>query len=240
MNETFPKINVDSLKSLFVKEIETRIISGKLKAGDKLPPERELAKMMGFSRSIVNSGILELASKNFVKTIPRQGTIVMDYNKEGTTAILTSLMNYSDGKLDQKIFQDLFDLRMLIEVESAQLAADNRTQENLEELKRLLQTIKKVQYSQVETYVDFNFAFHHQISLASDNMVFALTLKSFEPVCKNLIRMFCENKSLLPSSIEKHENLYAALVDRNKKEAGNIMRQILLQGKHKLSELLEK
>ena len=80
----FAPLKAESLKELFVKEIEAKIISGQLRPGDRLPPERELASLMEISRSIVNSGILELESKGFVKVIPRKGTVIVDYKTEGT------------------------------------------------------------------------------------------------------------------------------------------------------------
>ena len=56
----FQKISTPSLKDLFVKELENKILSGELKVGDKLPSERELASSMQVSRAVVNAGIAEL------------------------------------------------------------------------------------------------------------------------------------------------------------------------------------
>ncbi|MDU3351746.1 MAG: GntR family transcriptional regulator, partial [Clostridium sp.] len=42
----FSKLNSPTLKDLFIKELETMILSGKLQIGEKLPSERELAKSM--------------------------------------------------------------------------------------------------------------------------------------------------------------------------------------------------
>lgn len=61
----FSKLNAPSLKELFIQELETMILSGRLMVGEKLPPERELAESMQVSRAVVNSGITELAEKAF-------------------------------------------------------------------------------------------------------------------------------------------------------------------------------
>ena len=61
----FQKISTPSLKDLFVKELENKILSGELKVGDKLPSERELASSMQVSRAVVNAGIAELEQKGF-------------------------------------------------------------------------------------------------------------------------------------------------------------------------------
>ena len=57
----FTKLKAPTLKELFVREFETMILSGKLKIGEKLPPERILADQMQVSRAVVNSGIAELS-----------------------------------------------------------------------------------------------------------------------------------------------------------------------------------
>lgn len=61
----FEKISSPSLRELFVDQLENMILSGKLKIGEKLPPERQLAQMMQVSRAVVNSGIAELEKKGF-------------------------------------------------------------------------------------------------------------------------------------------------------------------------------
>ena len=48
------KISSPSLKELFVEQLEDMILSGKLKVGEKLPPERQLAEQMQVSRAVVN------------------------------------------------------------------------------------------------------------------------------------------------------------------------------------------
>ena len=61
----FQKISSPSLRDLFVEQLEHLILSGKLKIGEKLPPERQLAEMMQVSRAVVNSGLGELERKGF-------------------------------------------------------------------------------------------------------------------------------------------------------------------------------
>ena len=82
---TFNKVNAPSVREIFVRQIENKILSGELKPGDKLPPARELCMIMGVSLTVVNAGISELASKGFVEVKPRHGTYVADYIANGNT-----------------------------------------------------------------------------------------------------------------------------------------------------------
>ena len=52
--------------------MKNRILSGELKPGDRLPPERELAEQLGFSRGSVNQGMLDLARMGFLRIVPRR------------------------------------------------------------------------------------------------------------------------------------------------------------------------
>ena len=68
----FKKLNAPTLKELFVKELESQILSGRLPIGTRLPPERELAASMQISRSVVNEGVIALAEKGFLDIRQRQ------------------------------------------------------------------------------------------------------------------------------------------------------------------------
>lgn len=52
-------------RTSFMEIMKNRILSGELKPGDRLPPERELAEQLGFSRGSVNQGMLDLARMGF-------------------------------------------------------------------------------------------------------------------------------------------------------------------------------
>ncbi|NLE24980.1 MAG: FadR family transcriptional regulator [Clostridiaceae bacterium] len=237
MASDYQTLKADSLKDLFVKEIEAKIISGSLKPGDRLPPERDLASMMGISRGIVNSGILELASKGFVKIRPRKGTFVIDYNSEGTPHILSSIMNYNQGKLDIPLFLSMMDTRLLLEGECARLAAVNRTNEDLMELDRILNEYADESTNEPQQIASLNYQFHHRITIASGNIIYAMIFKSFEPVCKNLIQMYFESEHIRSESIKQHRQLYKYIHDKNPEEAAGVMNEILMQGKNELLRL---
>ena len=62
----FEKLSSPSLKNLFVQRIQGMILSGELLVGSRLPPERTLAEQMHISRTVVNSGLTELAEQGFL------------------------------------------------------------------------------------------------------------------------------------------------------------------------------
>ena len=92
----FTRLNTPTLKQNCTQAIMSKIISDELKPGDRLPPERELAEMMGISRSSVNQSVLELESMGFLNIQPRRGTVVRDYLSQGV-AVLEERYGSNDG-----------------------------------------------------------------------------------------------------------------------------------------------
>ena len=63
---SFKKLSAVSLTDLFVNEIEKLILSDKLKLGDRLPPERQLAQEMDVSLAVINAGVTRLTALGFL------------------------------------------------------------------------------------------------------------------------------------------------------------------------------
>ena len=106
--------------------------------GQKLPSERALALQLGVSRPVVHEGLVELAARGLVTMKPRVGAVVSDYRRQGSLALLDSLISYRRGAVDQTLLDGLLSLRRLVESETARLAARNRTNDDLHELEQIL------------------------------------------------------------------------------------------------------
>lgn len=223
-------IESESLKDKFVKKIEELIISGELSIGEQLPPEREIASQMGISRTIVHTGIIELAAKGLVTIYPRKGTVVNDYRTLGTIEILNTLMNYEHGEIEDKLLDSILETRYLIEVETARLASLNRNEENLAKLNHILLREDKVNSNNIKEIINLDFNFHHEISLATANMVYPLIIKSFEPTYKNLTSKFYSNSFVIPVVFNYHKELYSAIYEKSSDKSASIMLELLKHG----------
>ncbi len=69
----------ESMSATLVAELKNDIIMGRLKAGDKLLPLRELAEQHKVSRSVVNSAVSTLAAHGYVRIVPRHHIVITDY-----------------------------------------------------------------------------------------------------------------------------------------------------------------
>ena len=184
-------------KEKFVKDMEAKIISGELKIGEKLPPERVIAKQLNISRTSVNGGLSELEKKGFVKMISRTGNFVNDYAKEGNLETLLSIINCDPSKLNESSFLSLMDFRLKNEGNAGYLAALNRSQEDIDNLNE----IKNQIYAEtdLELLSTHLYNFHRTIFTSTGNIFYSLVFNAF----KSIIVAFASTLSQKELTISK-------------------------------------
>ena len=206
----FSKLNSPTLKELFIKELETMILSGKLQIGDKLPSERELAKSMQVSRAVVNSGISELSRKGFLDIKPRVGAFVSDYRRSGTIETLISIMNYNGGRLRDAEIRSILELRIALDTLAVELCIPIIEDYEIEILKGYVQKMKET--DSIKTASELAFQFQHELAFLSGNTLIPLIFHSFKVPILSLWERFCilygidsliKNTSILCYYIEK-------------------------------------
>lgn len=223
----FGKISAPSLKEICVQAILTKILSGELKPGDRLPAERELAEAMGISRSSVNHGIMELENMGFLTITPRRGTIVNDYRTHPTPQSLAAVMRYSSARMEQSLFSDLMDTRLLIEVESARLACSNIYETTFAKMQKLVEELNR----EPEDPTELIYRFHYLLTAASGNSVYSMIYRGFETVLCTLIRKHYSMRSEdIRETAQLHGQLLEAIGEKDEQKAQELARRILTQG----------
>jgi GntR family transcriptional regulator, transcriptional repressor for pyruvate dehydrogenase complex len=186
MDDLLAPLHSVSLKDVFVERFEQLILSGRLPIGEQLPSERALAQQLNVSRPVVHDGLVDLAARGLVTTQPRVGTVVNDFRQQGSLALLTSLLGHGDPSL----VRGLLDVRMLMESETARLAAIYRSDEDLAALRDVLERERAFGALSPEQLVAVDFDFHHRVALASGNPVYAMFMKSLQPAHAGLAGRF--------------------------------------------------
>lgn len=184
----FKKITAPTLKELFIDQLETMILSGQLEIGEKLPPERELAASMQVSRSVVNSGISDLADKGFIDIVPRSGNYVTDYRKKGKIETLISIMKYNGGKLPDSDIRSILEIREVLMTLTLQMAIPIMSSENMHELWRLAAELDNTQDPVYGAQIIFDF--DHILCCASGNTLLPLIFYSFKSPNTQLLERF--------------------------------------------------
>jgi len=231
-------IQAASLKDLFIQNFEKLIFSGYFKIGEKLPPERELAKKMKVSRPVVHEGLVDLVAKGLVTMVPRRGSVINDYRQHGSLFVLTSLFKYSDGEVSVKLLTSMLDMRTLFEMENAGLAAANRSPAQLGQFKDILDREKHTPHNDPQALAALDFEFHLLLAMASNNLVYPLLLNSLKQFYLSLSEKFFTDPLVIPPVFENHVKLVQAIADQAPETAKTIMDRLLTHGEHHLKRIL--
>jgi GntR family transcriptional repressor for pyruvate dehydrogenase complex len=239
MTPPIKTIKVKSLKEACVARMEELILSGELQAGERLPAERDLALKLGVSRPVLHEALVDLSSKGLVSIIPRRGVLINDFRREGSFAILSSLLNYNNGQLDPKFTQSLLAMRILVETETARLAAHNASEEQITELRSILAMENAISRDDVARLTELDFDFHLQISVASENVAYPLILNSFKNVYTHFTSSFFHlfaGTSVIEEVLKFQQYLVDAIASRKPKRASEIMVSMLMHGESYLKK----
>ena len=235
MTITLEPLHVPSLKEACIAKLEALILAGEFKIGEKLPSERNLAKRFGISRPVVHEAVVDLAAKGLVEISPRRGVFVRDYHTTGSCALLTTLLSYQEGDLDEPFFRSLLEMRLLMETETARLAALQRTDEHLRQFEALLAREREAESGGLDARAlsELDFGFHQLVALSADNLMYVLIINSFKPVYTNITRKFFvthHGDSVMGETFAYHRRLVAAIAAGDSAAADETMSEMLRHG----------
>jgi GntR family transcriptional regulator, transcriptional repressor for pyruvate dehydrogenase complex len=231
-------VQTKRLKEICAGRLEEWILSGELPVGKKLPPERDLARHLGVSRPVVHEALVEIAAKGLVSLVPRVGSVVNDYRREGSIALLTSLLQYHSGRLAPGLLDGLLSMRILFEVEFAALAALNRTDAQLADLRALVHDEARTDPVDTKRLTTLDFAFHHCVAMATGNPCYPLLLNSFKPLYTNLSGQFFGDPAVVPEVVRMHAELVDTIARGDENEATAVMWRLLAHGEARLRVII--
>lgn len=144
-------------KSTLVDDVEDHLINylveNKFKPGDPMPKEIELAESLGVSRSVIREALSRLRMLGILKSYKRRGLEV------ATPDILIGLDRVIIPQiLDQKTMQDLFELRLILEMGLSEILFLRKTDADIVELRQILKKEKgsKTRAIAINSEVEFH------------------------------------------------------------------------------------
>ena len=184
----FDEITIPSPRELFIKEIEGRIIKGKLSVGEKLPTERELEAQTGISKSVIHFALKDLENLGFIRIEPRKGAYVADFARHGSFETLNEMLRYNGGKMSYKMSVEMVELRNAVEGGAMIRLAASHTDEDIKKLRDSLDEVRAAVGKDVELseLADITSRFHALICDLSGNDMFSLMMNAFSPMSKVL------------------------------------------------------
>ncbi|HAX70572.1 MAG TPA: GntR family transcriptional regulator [Anaerolineales bacterium] len=212
------------LRKLVADQLRNAILEGRLKPGEWLRQEK-LAQELNVSQMPVREALKELAAEGLIEHVPYRGARVVPFATEDIA--------------------DLYEHRAFLEGRAAEFAATNITDEDIEELKEMIEQMFAVPPDQIAHYRKINRKFHETIFHASKHEYLIRTLtQMWEAFPTMLIANFpATAQAPVPQRDDQdrveHQAIVAALEAHDPQRAGQAMRAHILSAAHHLIQSLK-
>jgi GntR family transcriptional repressor for pyruvate dehydrogenase complex len=216
-----------------VTQLRDMIHRGELSSGDRLPPERDLAKLLGVSRPTLRAGIRSLTTVGILQSRQGAGTFVVERAESPT---LDSSPLRMMAALHGFTSDEMFEARLALEMSIAGLAAARATSEQItlmsEEIAGMYASL-----DDPEQYLVHDMRFHQTIAAASGNRILTSLMNMIATILYDTRSKTVKRAKDLKQSAEQHQNIYRAMRDRDSEAAEQAMHDHLV--KTQLAQRLE-
>lgn len=204
-----------------IVELGRRIVAGEWPVGSKIPSETVLATNLGIGRSTVREAIRELATRGLLRTRQGAGVFVLAHTMPADVA-------HTVGRAR---LEDVSEVRRIVEVEAAVLAAQRRNDEDLAEMTDALDERHRCSMLSDVEFVNADIAFHKAVVDAAHNPVLSEVFATFVPRLRESLASYTRDViARRPGDepdVDLHRSLLSAIEARNAEEAGRIARRHL-------------
>lgn len=197
----------ESLAVRVAREVERLIVQGHLVAGTRLPSERDLAEQFGVSRTVVREAVRTLAARGLLEVRTGSGTVVRHPTSEAAAESMSRLLATHSHGLD---YGRVIEVRRVLEVEIAGLAAERRTDDDLATLDTIL-TQAEDRLGDPHTFVETDVSFHEALARATHNDLFLVILSSIALAMINVRRLGLRVPGTPERALTYHRSIYAAV-----------------------------
>ena len=200
-----------------IRQVKGLIAEGRLKSGDQLPPERELAEKFLVSRTSVREALRALESLGLVQVRPGEGTFVREISVDALVEPLALVM------LSQReALGELFEARRLLEPALAGLAATRATPEEIHEMERILEEQAK-EVASGKTGLAQDAQFHAAIGAAAHNRAITRIAHAIMDLLTQSREESLNTPGRPERSHQNHRQILKAIAERNARAAQEAM-----------------
>ncbi len=208
-----------------VERLRKMIHSGELSPGDRLPPERDLAKLLGVSRPTLRAGIRSLSTVGILQSKQGAGTFVVEKDDSPTLdssslRMLSALHGFTSD--------EMFEARLALEMSIAGLAAERASSEQMtlmaEEITGMYASL-----NEPEQYLLHDMQFHQTIASASNNRILTSLMNMIAAILYDSRSKTVKRAKDLKQSAEQHHNIYRAMREHDPEAARRAMHDHLVE-----------
>ena len=220
----YTPIQLGRIYEKIVEQIERRILTGDLKVGDQLPPERELAEHFGVSRTAVREAVKALRQKGLVEVQPGRGTFITNGTSQAMRHSLGLMIKI--GQADGA--SNLVEVREIFEPEIAALAATRADEENIAAMREAV-TAMDAALEDADAFVEADLDFHLALAEATQNALIPTLIDSIV----DLLREQRKRIALVEGGLQRgqfhHKRILDVIIRHDPEAAREAMRAHLQQ-----------
>jgi GntR family transcriptional regulator, transcriptional repressor for pyruvate dehydrogenase complex len=218
-NDQFTVIERKRVSHVVMDQIKQLLSDSKLNIGDRLPPERQLAKQLGVSRAPVREALFSLANSGFleIRRGAGGGNFVSEPSVEPYVEFFTLMLQMGKASV-----RDLTEARLFLEPNVARVAAKRATSEDLKNIERSISEYeKRVDRDAPRNLGDMKF--HVHVAEASKNIVMVLTLKGLMGLLYKTVKDFSLSREDKQKSTHTHRKIFEAIRTSDSESASKLM-----------------
>lgn len=217
-----------------VANLGGRIIRGEIAPGDILDPLK-LEHELGVSRTVVREALRVLTAKGMVDARPKRGTYVLP--RESWSLLDEDVLQWQmESRADDTFLANLAEVRAMVEPAGARLAAERRTDEDLDALREACDAMARPDAT-AEEVVDADLAFHRRLLFAAHNEL----LQRMEMIIEAGLRardLLVHSHGTWADSVSEHRAVLDAVEAQDVDAAERAVRALLEQADRDVRELL--
>jgi GntR family transcriptional repressor for pyruvate dehydrogenase complex len=200
-----------------VEHIKSLIMAGRLKPGDKLPPEREFAATLGVSRTALREAVRTLSLMGLLDARQGEGTFVSGLVAGSFMKPLAPMLTM--GNID---ILELIEARRIIESRAVALCALRASEDELVRISDLVDEME-LNIGYIEHFNRLDLGFHMAISSGSHNSVLVATLEAIRDALYEQV----QDVQILPGAADRalgyHRRIVESLCTRDSERAERAM-----------------
>ncbi|HVP79305.1 MAG TPA: FadR/GntR family transcriptional regulator [Thermodesulfobacteriota bacterium] len=231
----FQPVKTGKISERIARQIKDTILSGAMKSGDRLPPERELVEHFQASRISIREALKNLETSGLLAIKPGSGVFVAEINSKPISESLSSIL-----RIQKTSINEITEARIILEPSIARLAAERITSEGLAALEQNIEETLRVLKSHSPA-PEQNIRFHSLIAEATHNPVITSTMNPIFDVLKEMNLEIKENLQkrieLSGEALECHKKILKAFRERNGQEIYELMLKHILQNQGALNRV---
>jgi DNA-binding FadR family transcriptional regulator len=209
-----------------VDELEQLIVTGQLEPETRLPAERDLADQLGVSRTVIREASRILVTKGLLEIRPGVGTLVRQITNEQIVEPLNLLLRSRSG--GEVSFDHLHQVRSILEIEIAGLAAAHATNEDIARLKQIMAAMEAAQDDPDQLAIH-DADFHSAIAQITHNPLLAILVDSIRDLLQEYIALVTRYLDPRQENLPLHYRLLERIEARDVEGARQAMDENLDQ-----------